>query len=91
MHVFVMFVLFMLVMRRFFRPRHHRPMRRLHHGAGRFHPVANPHVPLPAGEEKPEASAFERLKQRYVEGELSVEQYEAELDALIKSGDERLT
>jgi hypothetical protein len=35
---------------------------------------------------RPEPTPFERLKQRYVHGDLSDEQYEDELDKLLRAG-----
>ena len=38
---------------------------------------------------RPEPTPFERLKQRYVHGDLSDEQYEDELDKLLRAGGSR--
>jgi uncharacterized membrane protein len=51
------------------------------------------HWPLqPASAPRPQAAqpnAFERLKQRYVRGDISDEQYESELDTLLRMPDTR--
>jgi uncharacterized membrane protein len=38
---------------------------------------------------RPQPNAFERLKQRYVQGEIDVEQFEREVDALLRSPEMR--
>lgn len=47
-----------------------------YHGHWRPQPVRMPPPPQP--------NAFERLKQRYVSGDLTDEQYEAEVDRLLR-------
>jgi hypothetical protein len=44
------------------------------------------HRPVRIPQPAPEPTPFERLKQRYVDGDLSDEQYEDELDKLLRSG-----
>ena len=38
---------------------------------------------------RPEPNAFERLKQSYIHGDISDEQYETELDALLRTPETR--
>jgi hypothetical protein len=47
-----------------------------------FHGMQRPLEPAPA---LPQQSAFEALKTRYVQGEIGDEQYEHELDELLKT------
>jgi uncharacterized membrane protein len=77
---FVMMVLFFVFMRVAHGRRHH--CAQLHYGRHRHHSV-RPQV------QSPQPSAFEKLKQRYVQGDLSDEQYEDALDLLLRSPETR--
>jgi uncharacterized membrane protein len=73
---FVMLIMFFVFMRVMHGRRCH--VAHLHHGRHFRHRLASPAAP-------PEPSAFERLKQKYVAGDLTDEQYEDELDTLLRS------
>jgi uncharacterized membrane protein len=83
---FAMMIMFFVFMRVTHGRRRHFAHSRLHrHWPGR-HPYfvqlqAQPRSPAPAA---PKPSAFEQLKRRYVVGEIDVEQYEDELDVLLR-------
>lgn len=82
MMFFMMMLLFFVVMRvSHGRRRHFAPWHCQHH-----HLSARPVRQAVA---KPEPNAFERLKVRYVQGELSDEQYESAVDELLKTPDGR--
>jgi uncharacterized membrane protein len=72
---FVMMILFFVFMRFAVHGRRHH-CGHLHY-AHRRRPVRIEAAPKP--------NAFDRLKQRYVEGDLTDEQYEDELDTLLRS------
>jgi uncharacterized membrane protein len=62
--------------------------RRGHHGFARvqcYHHHYRHRLPQPE-QRAPQPTPFERLKQRYVDGDLSDEQYEEELDKLLRGG-----
>jgi uncharacterized membrane protein len=73
---FVMLIMFFVFMRVMHGRRCH--VAHLHHGRHFRHRLASPAA-------APEPSAFERLKQKYVAGDLTDEQYEDELDTLLRS------
>ncbi len=77
---FVMMILFFVFMRVAHGRRRH--CAQLHYGRHRLPPV-RPQV------QPPQPSAFEKLKQRYVQGDLSDEQYEDALDTLLRSPETR--
>jgi uncharacterized membrane protein len=54
-----------------------------HHRHRQFRPV-----PIQPSS-RPQSNAFERLKQRYIHGDISDEQYESELDALLRMPETR--
>lgn len=76
---FAMLVLAFVLMRLTFGRRHRFARLHCYNHHYRHRPVR---VQSPA----PEPTPFERLKQRYVDGDLSDQQYEAELDKLLRGG-----
>jgi uncharacterized membrane protein len=79
---FVMMVMFFVFMRVMHGRRRH---------FARLHCQRHPHFRSTQAVPAPRPSAFERLKQRYVEGDLTDEQYEDELDALLRSPETRMS
>lgn len=82
MFFFMMMIMFFVVMRA-------APMRRRHfaHRGCHYHRLparARPQL------DRPQPNAFERLKTRYVQGELTDEQYEAAVDELLRTPGGRL-
>jgi uncharacterized membrane protein len=86
MGFFAMMFLFFIVMRMMHGRRHH--FTRLSYCASqrqrhlRARPFCGHHVPVT---EAPKPNAYEGLKQRYVRGDIDVEQYERELDEMLRS------
>lgn len=78
MMFFMMMLLFFVVMRVSHGRRRHFAPRHCQHQHLRARPVRQEVA-------KPAPNAFERLKARYVQGELSDEQYEAGVDELLKT------
>jgi hypothetical protein len=76
---FAMMIMFFIFMRLAFGRRHR--FARLQCHSHHYHRQRRAPVQAP-----PEPSPFERLKQQYVDGDLSDEQYEEELDKLIRGG-----
>lgn len=90
MGFFLMMFLFFCLMRMMSHGRRHHFVRMHYHGRTHSHhricsqPFYARQVPV-AETQKPQASAYERLKRRYVDDEIDVEQYERELDELLRS------
>ena len=82
MFFFLMLIMFFVITR----PLH---MRRRHFAHWHRH---HHHLPTHTRRQipKPQPNAFERLKTRYVQGELSDEQYEAAVDELLRTPEGRL-
>ena len=80
---FAMMILFFVVVRFALGPPRGRCMPVHYHRRGRLQPVQ---IQRPV---RPEPNAFERLKQRYIRGDISDEQYETELDALLRTPETR--
>lgn len=64
-----------------------RPYVHMHYRRGVLFPT--PYAIVPAAPAPPAESQFDVLKRRYVKGELSDEQYERELDDLLKTPEGR--
>ena len=82
MFFFMMMIMFFVIMRA-----SHGRRRHLRHWHGHYHRLP-PHAPPRI--EKPQPNAFERLKTRYVQGELSDEEYEAAIDELLRTPEGKL-
>jgi hypothetical protein len=80
----VMFFIFMRVAHRG-RRRHYAFRAYSGHCRSRLRTVAEPRIAVAA----PKPNAFDTLKQRYVDGDIDVEQYEDELDALLRVPENR--
>jgi uncharacterized membrane protein len=78
---FMMMIMFFVVMRVMHGRRRH--CAQLHYYRHPHFHRARPVV------ERPQPTAFERLKQGYVNGDLTDEQYEEQLDALLRSPETR--